>query len=205
MSLEHIEPAGHLQPALKELQGLNISLVAGAVADTKIDIAAIRSLDTIVSAMYRTTLAGDLADDTANVTISDLRATGTLTLSTAIEGTKATVNGVVYTLTATPGVAHTSVDLSTTDTLAAANLAAAINAVEGGAGSANAFFATSAAAVVTVTARAEGTAGNAITIVGSTEITASAATLEGGTVTGGIQSTTDTSAGQLVVYWFNKG
>jgi len=201
MPLEHVEPAGHTQNAVKELQGLNISLVTGGAADAKYDLAAIRSLDTI--AAVHNNNAGALTDITGTVTIAALNASGTLTLATAVEGSSAVVNGVTYAFTATPGAAHTSVDLGADDTEAAANLAAAINAVEGGAGSANEFYAESAVAVVTVTARAEGPAGNAITIVGSTEVTASAATLENGTDTGGVLSSGVTN--QMVVYWFNKG
>lgn len=205
MSLEHVEPAGHTQRAVQELQNLNISLVSGAAASTKINIAAIRSIDTIASAIYRTTVAGALVDDTANVTISDINAKGTLDLNTVIEGTIAIVNGVTYTFTPTPGVSYASVDLGANDDEAAANLAAAINGVEGSPGQPNAFYAMAAADVVTIRARDEGVAGNAITIVGDTEITASGGTLSGGSATGGVESTTDTSAGQLTVFWFNKG
>jgi len=201
MSYEHVEPAGHTQRAVQELQGLNVSLVTGGTADTKYDLAAIRELDTITAVHNND--AGTLTDITGTVSIADINAQGTLTLDTVIEGTTAEVNGVTYTFTATPTVAYNSVDLGADDNEAAANLAAAINGVEGSPGQPNAFYAEAALDVVTVRARDEGVAGNAITIVGDTEITASGATLAGGSVTGGVLSSGATN--QMVVYWFNKG
>ena len=193
--------ASDLRPAVTELQGLGVALLPGAASGNKIDLAAIRSNDTVLSAFNNN--AGTLTDITANVTISDLRATGTLTCSTAVAGNTAIVNGVTYTLSDAPTAAHTSVLVGADDTETAANLAAAINAVETGPGSANAFFATSALGVVTITATAEGVDGNAITLVGSVNIVASAATLEGGTATGGIEVSSTTQ--QVLLFWFNKG
>lgn len=200
MTLKTVTPAGDAVPAVKELQGLTISLLAGAAADTKIDLAAIRDEDTILTCLNNN--AGTITDVTNTMSINSLKATGTLTLDTVVEDETATVQGVVYTFKDSPTAAHTSVDVGASDTISAANLAAAINANENGPSGLKRFVATSNAAVVTITASAEGTAGNAYTIAGSTQITASGATLAGGTATGGVQSTGTTN--QLILFWVNK-
>lgn len=98
------------------------------------------------------------------------QAAGTLTLSTASGAVGGTINGVTVTATAAGG-----------DTASAALVAAAINA------SANALVsnhvtATSSGAVVTVTSKYPGHAGNAVTLAASgTGVTASGARLSGGT------------------------
>jgi len=197
--LKQFNIAGDPLPALKELQGLNIELLVGTTADTNIEVSAIRDTDTILKALNND--AGTITDITSTMSITDLRANGTLTLDTVVEDETATVQGVVYTFKDAPGVAHTEVDVGASDTISAANLAAAINAVEGAPGAANRFFATSDAAVVTITANTEGTAGNAFTIAGSTQITADNATLTGGDADGQVQSTGITN--QIILFWFN--
>lgn len=199
--LEHVEPAGHTQRAVNELQGLNISLITGGALGAKLDIAALRSTDTIIAVHDNT--AGVFTDVKALSAISDLRASGTLTLAVVVDLDTAVVNGITYTFSTSPSAEYNSVLLGASDTESAANLAAAINGVEGSAGKPNVFFATSAANVVTITARAEGTDGNAVTTVGSATITASGATLAGGSATGGIEIAVAT--GQVTLYWFNKG
>ena len=81
-------------------------------------------------------------------------------------------------------------------------LAAAINAREASR-SAQQVSASVNTNVVTVTAIAEGTSGNALTLAetGNT-FTVSGATLSGGTATGGIKSTSITN--QVILFWFNK-
>jgi len=188
-------------PALQELQGLNVSLVSGALADTKIDVAAIRSGDTIISALNND--AGTITDVTDTMSINDLRATGTLTAVSAVDTDVFIVNSVTYSISTAGGDAHTDVQVGGDDTIMATNMAAAINAYEQSYGKDNAVVASSALGVVTVTANTEGTGGNAITISSvDTTITASAATLENGSATGGVQSTGATD--QLIVHWFNK-
>lgn len=189
--------AGSVQAALKELQGLTLSLLTGALANTKIDLAAIRRGDVIVGALNNA--AGTITDVSATITIVDVRATGTLTLASTVAGATATVNDVVYTAVAgAPALGEFQVGAD--DTATAANLAAAINAYE-------AFYndkvtASSNAAVVTVTATAEGTGPNAYGLVGSATITAGGATLSGGTATGGIESSGATD--QIILLWFKK-
>lgn len=202
MSLEKVTPAGHSFGALRELQGLRVAVLAGDSADTKIDVAAIRAEDNIVS--FVESAAGVLTDRTANASISDIRPTGTLTLDTVVEDETATVQGIVYTFKDAPDGSHQQVDVGGTDTISAANLAAAINAVEGGPGGLNRFFAEASGAVVTITAFAEGTSGNAYTIAGSTQITASGATLAGGSDTGGVQCSDDTTGDSILLFWFDK-
>lgn len=99
-------------------------------------------------------------------------ASGTLTLSSASGAVGGTINGVSVTVTASGG-----------DTATATALAEAINA------SGNALVnehvsATSAAGVVTLTAKTAGPGGNAVTLAASgTGVTASGARLTGGTST----------------------
>lgn len=105
------------------------------------------------------------------------QAAGTLTLSTASGAVGGTINGVTVTATAAGG-----------DTATAALIAAAINASTNPL-VANHVTATSAGAVVTVTSKYPGHAGNAVTLAASgTGVTASGARLAGGTNgTGGAQ------------------
>ena len=181
---------------LKELQGFSVSVLTGANADTKIDLAAIRTEDTVISAILSD--GTTLTDITADHSIVDLRASGTLTLGTVVANNTATVNGRVFTFKATPtGVQE--VALGADADAAAANLAAAINAVEG-----NTVTASAASNVVTVKANAEGTGGNAIAIVGGSNVTASGATLAGGSATGGVKFSSSTATKQVLLFWFNK-
>lgn len=182
---------------LKELQGLSISVLAGATADTKIDLAAIRQEDTVVAALLND--AGSFSDITANHSIVDTHASGTLTIAAdrAANGTAA-VAGRVFTFKAAPAGVQ-EVALGADNVATAVNLAAAINAQEG-----NKVKATADAGVVTVTANADGTAGNAITLVGSAKVTASGATLAGGTATGGVKFSSSTATKQVILFWFNK-
>lgn len=189
---------------LAELQGLNISLLTGAGANTKIDLAAIRSEDTIVGAINNN--AGTLTDIKAAASIVDVRATGTVTVGTVAAGDTVTVAGLTYTLVANDAVvqAHdkSKVKVGASANDCAANLAAAINAREASR-SAQQVSASVLTNVVTVTAIAEGTSGNALTLAetGNT-FAVSGATLAGGTATGGIKFTGVTN--QVILFWFNK-
>lgn len=112
-------------------------------------------------------------------------ATGTVTLSTAppVDTDVVTIGGVAYTYRAIPA-ADTDVPIGATLAEAAANLAAAINLGQG----ANAFYASAAAAVVTIHADETGIAGNAITLAKAVatpgNVTLSGATLAGGSAIG---------------------
>lgn len=189
-------------PAISELQGLNISLLAGALADTKIDVATINSGDTVISAINNN--GGTMTDVTGTISIVDLRASGTLTAVSAVDTDVFEVNGTTYTISTAGGAAYTEVQVGSDDTEMAENMVAAINGhettYEGGG---NVVTASNVLGVVTITANDSGAAGNAVTISSvDTTITASAATLENGSDTGGIQSTGATD--QLLVHWYKK-
>lgn len=111
---------------------------------------------------------------------SEAQASGTLTLASVVATNTATINGVVFTAIAS-GATGNQFNVGGSDTVTAANLAAVINA------SVTALIpgyvtATSALGVVTVTSAFYGLGGNQSTLVGSTNITASAARLTGGTL-----------------------
>jgi len=195
----HGQEAGGVYAALKELQGLTVSLLAGALADTKIDLAAIRQEDTILSALNND--AGTITDVTGTMSIVSVKASGTVTLDTAVAGNTVTVNGHLYTAVAGTPSDFTEFSIDTDDTAAAASLAAAINARE--AAYHNVVTAEAALGVVTVTATADGTSGNDVTLakVGD-PITVSGVKLTGGTATGGVESSGATD--QLILIWYNK-
>ena len=195
----HGTALGTAAAMIKELQGLSIELLAGQTTPTKHPLAAIRPEDTIIKALNNA--AGTITDITANVSIVDPRATGTVTLATAVAGNTVTVNGLVYTGVVGVPANYTQFSVDTSDTAAAASLAAAINTRE--ANGNYAVTATAALGVVTVKAVADGTAGNAITLAKvGTPVTVSGATLANGTATGGITSSSTTN--QVILFWTNK-
>jgi hypothetical protein len=115
--------------AIRELQGLNVSLVTGASAGTKMDIAAMRADDTIISVIC--SAAGVLVSDTGNTTISSTTASGTVTMTDLpVADETVTVNGVAYTFVAAP-TSRTDVLIGTGEEDTGDNLAATINAYEG--------------------------------------------------------------------------
>lgn len=195
---------GSAAAAIKELQGLKVAVLAGTTADTKIDVAAIRSEDTVLSCIELAT--GVPTDRTANTTISTLFATGTLTASTVVVGSECSVAGQSYVFQAGAPTTYGQVQVGVDDTASMNNLRDAINAYEtsierGG----KQVTATAATGVVTVTAASEGTAGNSIAL--TTEdgtIVVSGATLTGGTATGGIEVDVDTSTDSLILMWYDK-
>lgn len=206
-----------LKQIVKELQGLKCAVVAGAAAGTKMNVAALRKEDTIIAVHGVLDAAGSAntpADDTANVTISETRATGTLTISgNPVAAETFVVNGVTYTFRAA-GTLTTSRDILITpgdNTAMAAAVAAAVNAYENrrldtGNNNTPAVVATSALGVVTFTAVADGTAGNALTLTESaTNVAVSGAgTLTNGTATGGFTSTTNNTGKTMTVWFFDK-
>jgi len=186
---------------IKELQGLNVELLTGTTANTKIAVAAIREGDTILKCLNNN--AGTITDKTSTMSIVPVKASGTLTLVSAIATDAVTVNGKTYTFQAGAPTTYGQVQIGVSDTASATNLKNAINSYETRVGNEYEVVATSNAGVVTITARAEGTAGNAITISSAdSTITASGATLAGGTATGGVMSTDVTN--QLILFWYNK-
>jgi len=197
----HGDGPNSAEALIKELQGLNVELLAGAAADTKIDVAAIRSEDTVLKALNNN--AGTITDITSTISINALAASGTLQCGTVTAGETVQVNGATYTFQVAAATTHLQVQIGASATISATNLKNAINLYENriGAGPAP-IVATSTTDTVTVTATTEGTAGNAIATVGDTNITAGAATLAGGTATGGIQSTGITN--QVILFWYNK-
>lgn len=206
-----------LASVLKELQNLNIDVVDGAAAGTKMNIAAMRPGDTIKQAIVLADTWAPPVSDLANLTIQDTKASGTITVSgnPAADDT-VTVNGVVYTWKAPGNLTQKNhVKITTGDNNAmAASLAAAINVYEnryesqlnGDAQRVAKVIATAASNVVTVKSLADGTAGNSYTLAksGSNVTVSGSGTLSGGTATGGIKSTTDLSAATLLVIWYKK-
>lgn len=209
--LETINSLGHggqgipdLAKVISELQGLTISgPLTGAGASVAIAVPNIEHTDTVLKCLEL--VDGVPEDRTADTTIVDRRATGTLTLTDVIAGNTAVVRGVTYTavtFTRTPSNGMPpprSFAVGASDTLTAANLAAAILAND------PLLIATSAGAVVTVTARAPGTGGNAYALVGTTDkITRSAANLAGGTATNAIKIADATTGNLVLLFWYKK-
>lgn len=108
-----------------------------------------------------------------------VQASGTVTLSSSVSTDTVTINGTVFTEVAS-GATNNQFNHGASDTITAANLAAAINAsttpnIQ------NNVSATSALAVVTVLSKAQGTIGNFQTLAISAHGSVSAGTLAGGT------------------------
>lgn len=213
-SIAHAQSLGNpkkLQEVVRELQGLRQVLVTGAAAGTAMACGNIGVEDTIVSALNLT----DLTDDTANITIQSKKASGTITISgNPVADETFVVNGVTYTFKATPA-AKNHVKITAGDNTAMATAAAAaINAYEaryearlnGDGNRAPSVVATSALGVVTVTAIAEGTTGNALTLTeNATNVAVSGAgTLAGGSATGSIKSTSALASKKVLVTFFDK-
>lgn len=212
MTLERREHQGF---AIHELQCLKRTLAAGLDVDTIVsdgDLAEIRAKDTLLSVYHNT--AGALVDVTAEAYIFDLRATGTFTI-TALPGNGefVEIGGVRFTfITGQTGqyrkLVHSggaNVTAVTDEDVSAANLAAAIN---DSFGRDHPFSVTATVVddVVTLTAKQEGTPGNAISLVeSSAAIVVSGALLTGGSDTGGIALTsTDVTGDDLDVLWYQK-
>lgn len=195
-----------LPKVLAELQGLTFDVLTGAAANSQINVASgIEIQDTIAKAIQFT--AGVPSDCTANVTVVDRRAQGTLTVGAAIaEGDKVTVNGKVYTFKAgTPTTSTTMLPLTVyigaSNNVAAQNLANCIMSCD------SAITCTVTNNVVTVIWRVAGVAGNAITMSdaqANAHVTKSGANLAGGTATQGIKCTLNTTGNTIMLVWFKK-
>lgn len=197
-----------LGAVITEAQGLTFALIAGGSANAKLNIAAIRKEDTVLFAMNNN--AETLTDVTNTITISETRASATLTVASVVNTDVCVVNGVTYTFKTTPTLEnHIKVTAAGAgaDNANAAALARAINRYEGRfvSGELNTpkVKAVANAAVVTVTSNADGAAGNAITFTGTAVrlVATGGGHLAGGTDTGSISSSGATN--QLLVAWYN--
>lgn len=195
---------GSLSAVMKEIQGWQMSLLTGAGANTKVNLAAIRQEDTIVGALNNN--AGTITDITGTMSIDDLRATGTVTAAAVVAADTVTLDGKVYTAVANgvdPGLDYTKFSVGASNTECAANLAAAINRRMANTAVPN-VFAEAASAVVTIKAVEEGTDGNSIALASSNggRLAVSGANLAGGSATGGVRSTGATN--QIILFWYDK-
>lgn len=196
---------GSVQALIRELQGLNVSLLAGGSAGAKLNLAAIRQEDTIIAAFNNN--AGTLTDVTGTMSIASVRASGTVTAAGNTAGDTVSINGLTYTLVANDATVgeldFSKVKVGASVSACASNLAAAVNAREAQRIGGTTVSASVDGAVVTITADVEGTAGNAYALVETgSSFTISGATLSGGTATGGVRSSGVTN--QIILFWFNK-
>lgn len=203
MSLEKLPAKGFTfdqeHKILKELQGLKVDTLVGAASSTPIALAAIRPEDTIVAVLEVVATSAAVNDRLGATTITDLRATGTLTVgSQPAAAAQITVAGKVYTFRAAADPMKNEITIGASTNATAANIAAKL-------ATADVSIVTSVSTnVVTVKAAAEGVAGNAFTLVGVAGVTASAGTLAGGAATGSIAVSAVTTGNKLIVIWFNK-
>lgn len=204
------------QQVFAELQGLTISgPLAGAAAGTAIACTGIEIEDTIKKVLLEDATSGVIADDTANVTIVDRRAKGTLTVgSGVVDADTVVVAGKTYTFTeveeticynAPPQVVPISVGPSGVDVdVVADRLAKVIMSSDS---RLQAVASQDGSGLVTIYFRTAGTGGNAMTLDvtgANSHITRSGATFSGGTATNAVKSTTNTTGKNLMVFWFNK-
>ena len=200
----HTTGPGTAERAIRELQSLRVSVLAGAAANTKIALADIRQHDTVISALNNS--AGTITDVTGTITIDDLRAKGTISVGTAVTNDTVTVGGVVFTLVAAVSVEQRGdyqlVPIGASAAHTAANLALAINRWQACLNEPT-LSATAASNVVSLVALADGTGGNSITLAETgNSMTISGATLSGGSATGGIRSSGVTNS--IILFWFDK-
>lgn len=206
----------HVTDAVAELQGLQISVLTGNVgANTKMDLAAIRAKDTILAAHLENTSTGVTVDDTAQFSITDIRAFGTITIAAGngiLDGESFVVGDQTFTfvsgLSSVRKLVHSggaNLPIGGTNLLTAAFVLEAINLVFGR-DKVHGVVASIVSNVVTVTARQEGTVGNAIVLTeAATDVAVSGAgTLTGGSDTGGVQSSTASTTQKAIVYWYQK-
>jgi hypothetical protein len=193
-----------LPRAIAELQGQTFSLLAGAGANTAIAVPGIEAYDTVQKALLFS--GGAFSDITANVTVIDRRATGTLTIGTGVTiGDVVTVNGKSYSIAAaasiTTNFAAGSVGIGIDNNSTATALAQAIMSGD------SSLTCSVTNNVITVQNRVSGTVGNTVTLDVSQSnghVTRSGATLAGGTATQGIKVSSDTTSGQIILIWWSK-
>lgn len=141
MTLEVLNPLAALDamaPAnvgsiLKELQGLRIAVVNGAGANTKMDIAAMRTEDTIVSAMRMLDTWAAPTEDLANITIQSTKAGAVFTISAGgpTNGETFIIGPDTYTFKTTgTATAATHVNLGVSNSVTLDNMVAVVNAYQ---------------------------------------------------------------------------
>jgi hypothetical protein len=188
---------------LRELQGLTFNLLAGASANTKVNVADIRLGDTVAFALNNN--AGALTDITSSISIVDTHASGTITVGTLQNGDVCVVDGRTYTARVAPS-ASGEFKIGATAAESALNLSSAIALLERKdvLGQAVPKLQVSVASnVVTLRAQADGVAGNSIVLTGSTRLQVTGSgTLTGGSDTGGVKSSGATN--QIVLIWYKK-
>lgn len=164
---------GTAEAVLKELQGFNVAVLAGTTADTKIDVAAIRDTDTVLSCIEVAATTAACTDRTANTTISSVKATGTLTFVSTVENDTFTINGVTFTVKDTANLdgKYTTVETGGTDNAMAANAATAINSYFSVPGTTTPVTAVANTNVVTLTATVDGPGSGPIVTETGTTIT----------------------------------
>lgn len=220
-----LDPNTNLQGAIRELQGFTISALAGALSGVKIDLAAIRAEDTIVAAHETDNTAGTITDRTSATTISDIRASNTVTFASLQDGDYFEIGGVVaesrpgrrFTARTGPlqGVnsgrnstgSNWQFDIGANDNESRDNAIAVINEFYGLTPGEGVEASSTGAGEVTITSVKEGAGGNDIELTESTSgarITLGGANLAGGTDTGGIEISADTSGGTIVLYWYDR-
>lgn len=173
---------GRLRDAITELQGLTLSVVAGAAAGTAMAIAALRLEDTLIGALVTTDAGGAAANDVANITIQPTAAFGTLTISgNPVDGDTFVVGKNTYTFKTTPtAISHVKITAGNNTAMAAA-AAAAINAYEtrwqpaGEGYTSPMVVATSSGGVVTITSVVDGL-GNGVVLTGTVTVLAASGT-----------------------------
>ena len=206
-----LERSVHVTRAIKELQDEKFAIAAGVGIGVKINIADIRIWDTIKRVLNNT--AGVFTDITGNISIVDLAAIGTVTVSGPAVDDSVTIDGVTFVMRASgTTILQTSLTLEEdigfaeggSDALTAANLVAAINSVLGR--QIDSVEASDAGGgVVDLKAQQQGTPGNAIALTDSAGgLTVSGATLTGGTDTGGVESDVDNTGDELHITWYDK-
>lgn len=172
---------GTLYNAVRELQGLSVSVVAGATAGTAMAVPFLRTNDTLLAALVSTDAGGAMANDVANMTIQSTAAFGTITISGNPSADETfVVNGTTYTFKATPtDIRHVKI-VAGDNTTMAVNAAKAINGYEGRyvetfGYNKPAVVATSSLGVVTVTSVVDGL-GNGVVLTGTVTVLAAAGT-----------------------------
>lgn len=206
-----LERTVHVTRAIKELQDEKFAIAAGVGIGVKINIADIRIWDTIKRVLNNT--AGVFTDITGNISIVDLAAIGTVTVSSPSVDDSVVIDGVTFIMRASgTTILQTSLTLEedigfaegVSDAATAANLVAAINSVLGR--QIDSVEASDAGGgVVDLKAQQQGTPGNGITLTDSSGgLTVSGATLTGGTDTGGVESDVDNTGDELHITWYDK-
>lgn len=206
-----LERSTHVTRAIKELQDEIFQVSAGVGIGVKIDVPDIRIWDTIKRVLNNT--AGVFTDITGNISIVDLAAVGTVTVSSPVVEDSVTIDGVTFVMKAAgTTILQTSLTLEedigfaegVSDAATAANLVAAINSVLGR--QIDSVEASDAGGgVVDLKSQQQGTPGNATTLADSAGgLTVSGATLTGGTDTGGVASDVDNTGDELHITWYDK-